>query len=90
VIHQITIFTVIFSHSSAFALCNNTRNVPDNVLKRMVSSTDRMTLYRLIVLVYMYLFPQPDNGGIVMVNFYPRYINCSPNASVEQVAGIQS
>jgi len=56
----------------------------------MVSSTDRMTLYRLIVLVYMYLFPQPDNGGIVMVNFYPRYINCSPNASVEQVAGIQS
>jgi len=21
-----------------------------------------------------------------MVNFYPRYINCSPNASVEQVA----
>ena len=30
---------------------------------------------------------QPDNGGIVMVNFYPYYINCSPNASVEQVAG---
>ena len=22
-----------------------------------------------------------------MVNFYPYYINCSPNASVEQVAG---
>ena len=31
---------------------------------------------------------QPDNGGVVMVNFYPYYINCSPNASVEQVAGI--
>ena len=33
---------------------------------------------------------QPDNGGVVMVNFYPYYINCSPNASVEQVAGIMN
>ncbi|CAI8014227.1 Dipeptidase 1 [Geodia barretti] len=54
---------VIFSHSSAYALCNNSRNVPDNILMKM-----------------------PANGGVVMVNFYPGFINCSSTASLEQVA----
>lgn len=27
---------LIFSHSSAFAICNNSRNVPDDILKQLV------------------------------------------------------
>jgi membrane dipeptidase len=42
---------VIASHSSAYALAEHTRNVPDDVLRSL-----------------------RDNGGVVMVNFYPAYI----------------
>ncbi len=33
------------------------------------------------------LFLQRDNGGVVMVNFYPNYISCQDEANVTQVAG---
>jgi hypothetical protein len=42
---EISVAPVIYSHSSAFALCNSSRNVPDDVLKLVVS---RITYHSLL------------------------------------------
>lgn len=35
---------LIFSHSSAFAICNSSRNVPDDILKQLVSYSMKRTI----------------------------------------------
>jgi microsomal dipeptidase-like Zn-dependent dipeptidase len=60
----ITESPVIFSHSSAFGLCNSSRNVHDEILKLVTK-----------------------NGGLVMVNFYNKFLSCNENATVHDAVG---
>lgn len=36
----------------------------------------------------MIFFFQKENGGLIMVNFFPDFVKCSPNATLSDVAGL--
>lgn len=42
----------------------------------------KITIYHKRFLLF-----KPEKGGIVMINFFPRYITCKENASISDVAG---
>ena len=42
---------VIFSHSSVYAICRNPRNVPDDILERVVSRRVKVVVVVVVVMV---------------------------------------
>lgn len=54
---------VVYTHSSARALCEHPRNVADEELWALKA-----------------------NGGIIMVNFFPGFVTCNAQATLEDVA----
>lgn len=61
---QLSEAPVIFSHSSAFELCNSSRNVQNEIIQMMAKKR-----------------------GIIMINFYSKFLSCNDNSTVFDAVG---
>ena len=76
---EISVAPVIFSHSSAQALCNSARNVPDQLLKLTVFLF-QMSIFGRSSLSFLSF--QAAKNGLVMINFFSYFITCSNVSSI--------
>ena len=88
---EVTQAPVLFSHSSVYALCKNPRNVPDDILKKVVS-TSHLTWLKvgtriIFKVIFFSLSSQASNGGLIMISFYNQFLTCSRKASIQDVIG---